>query len=281
MQEEKPWTYSHSQLALWKLCKRKYYNTYLAEGRKKAKPTEAMAAGTWLVQNPIEHFEQDGRKDDDLNFWNTIWPNFLAEAGLHQSYDHPLFNMDLAKTVLKAYKKKPLLGKVVQIEKPFVKELAIGIFYKSIPDLVTETKIPYTGSDGEPVGRTVIHAWDIKLKTFSQSRAGDTYYVMPTLPSINDQGLGQMICSGAETFGQIQFWLGRKDGQVIGPVYLEQTRNLTLIEEWKSETVAECRSIEQWREYSESAPWPKNDNNCNAFNQPCQFKANCNFGFTA
>src|SRR3990167_7307793 len=108
---EKPWTYSHTQLALWKLCKRRYYNQYVL-GKKEPK-TVNMAAGAWLAQNPIEDWEKCKREGVDLNTldssgWQAIWANFLAEFGGDDTFDDPIFTIALAKKILTAYKANPV-----------------------------------------------------------------------------------------------------------------------------------------------------------------------------
>jgi len=274
------WTYSHTQLALWKLCKRRYYNRYMLGKRKPTTPN--MAAGTWLCQNPIEHYEQDGRSTDDINFWNTVWPNFLAEFGGDDSYKDPVFNLDLAKRILVAYKANPVQGNVVEIEQNFYKDFSDGLRYSSRPDFVTErVKTGRMAYLGWPATGTERVTWDIKLKTFNQSRAGDTFFAKAELSQFDDQCLGQSILAGAQAFGQIVFLVGKKDGTLIGPVYLEHNVNPTLAEEWKRETNVEIGEIDQWRTVNAliGTPWPKNDQACYAFGKPCHHLVACNFGF--
>lgn len=260
---EKPWTYSHTQLALWKLCKRRYYNQYVL-GKKEPK-TPNMAAGTWLCQNPIEHWEQDRRSDADTNFWNTVWPNFLAEFGGDDLYKDPIFNLDLAKKIFTAYRANPVQGKVVEVEQRFFKYFPDGLRYQSKPDFVVERPTRVT--------------WDIKLKTFTQRFAGDTFYASAPLSVFDDQCLGQAVCTKADAFGQIQFWVGKKDATLIGPVYIEQPVNTVLATEWEQETINEMNSIENWRKYISRISWPKNDQACRAFGRDCSYLPHCNFGF--
>ena len=256
------WTYSHTQLALWKLCKRRYYMRYVL-GRKE--PTTAnMAAGTWLAQEPIETYYQ-GRTFDDIA-WQSIWANFLAEFGGTDDYDDPIFTLDLAKRILAAYKASPVQGKVVEIEKRYVKEFAGGYQYVSIPDLVVERE----------QGRI---AFDLKLKTFNQTKAGDTFWLKPELSPFDDQGVGQAVCSGSRAFGQIQFWVGKRDGVVHGPFYVEHQLGGTMAQEWMDETKAEIEDIYAYTGAYKTLPFPKNDQACHAFGRPCSWLANCKFGF--
>ena len=267
---DKFWTYSHTQLALWKLCKRRYYNKYVL-GKLEPK-TPNMAAGTWLAQNPIELWESVERQHlsdwvgDGSTFWESIWANFLAEFGGDDSFKDKLFTLKLAKQILAAYKANPVKGKVVEIEKRFFKEFDNDLRYQSKPDFVVET---------EAVRRTT---WDIKLKTFNQRFEGDTFYAQAPLSPFDDQCLGQAVCADAQAFGQIQFWLGKKDATLIGPVYVEQPVSPILAGEWIRETQEEMLDIEAWRSTT-TYPWPKNDQACHAFGRACSYRAGCNFGF--
>src|SRR3990167_6025774 len=268
--EHEPWIYSHTQLALWKLCKRRYYNRYMLGKREPTTPN--MAAGTWLCQNPIEWWERDGRISDCIAWDEVIWANFLAEFGGDRSYKDPIFNLNLAKRILAAYKANPVQGKVIDIEKTLYKDFQDGLRYSSRPDFVVEREeIPY-----------IYHiTWDIKLKTFNQSQAGDTFFAKAELSQFDDQCLGQAILAGPQAFGQIVFLVGKKDGTLIGPVYLEQNVNRTLAQEWVRETNVEIGELDQWRTVNTllRTPWPKNDKACNAFGKPCPRLADCGFGF--
>ena len=87
--------------------------------------------------------------------------------------------------------------------------------------------------------------WDIKLKTFNQAYKGDTNWARAPLSKFDDQCLGQAVCAGADAFGQIQFWLGKKDGLLRGPYYLEHSLNPVLAEEWQAETLHEIMLIDE------------------------------------
>ena len=213
MDETKPWVYSHTQLDLWRTCKRRYHWRY--ELGHKEPTTDNMAAGTWLVQNPIEDLL---RGEEIIN--EAYWANFLAEFGGTADYDGPLFTDKLPGKALAAYKANPVVGNVVEIEHTFEIELPGGIRYSSRPDLVVERE-----------GKRVV--LDIKLKTFNQARNGDEFFLKPALSPLDDQGISQAVCAGADAFGQIQFWLGKKDGLLRGPFYLEHPLNPVLAEEWR------------------------------------------------
>lgn len=262
MNMEENWSYSHTQLALWKLCKRRYYNKYIRGIQEPKSPN--MAAGLWLVQAPIEEYHQIGDQSNVPVYWDSIREKFHKELGDVENL--PIFNVELAKQVQRAYIKNPLQGKVLDIERRFNLTLPGGQVYQSRPDFVVE-------SNG------IRSTWDIKLMTFNQARAGDTFFANKTpFYPLDDQCLGQAICSVSDFFGQIRFFIGKKDGLLIGPVYVEHPVNAILYAEWLLETQAEVRDIEAWRKLREY-PWPKNDSSCNAFGRRCHYFDGCNFGF--
>jgi hypothetical protein len=272
-----PWIYSHTQLALWKLCKRRFYNRYVL-GKKEPK-TPNMAAGTWLVQAPVEDvYATVGLKlqADSPFYWDAIWANFLAEFSGDDSYKDPIFNLNLAKRILAAYKANPVQGKVVEIEKTFYKDFADGYRYSSRSDLIIEVERAKEAF-ADPFSTRI--TWDIKLRTFNQSRAGDTFFAKAELSQFDDQCLGQAILAGADAFGQIVFLLGKKDGTLIGPIYLEHRVDAILEVEWLLETEFEIKGIESWKRSSYTYPWPKNDQACHAFGKNCAHLTACNLGF--
>lgn len=268
MDMEENWSYSHTQLALWKLCKRRYYNKYVRKLQEPKSPN--MAAGLWLVQAPVEEYHQIGDQANIPVYWDSVWKNYIKElSGIDNL---PIFNVELAKQVQKSYVKTPLHGKVVDIERRFNLTLPDGQVYQSRPDFVVEAN-------------GVRSTWDIKLMTFNQIRAGDTFYANKTpFYQMDDQCLGQAICANADFFGQIRFFVGKKDGLLIGPVYVEQPVSTILKAEWLLETQAEVRDIETWRKLLDTQPtypWPKNDSSCHAFGRLCHYFDGCNFGFEA
>lgn len=279
--------YSHTQLAMWKRCKRLYHDCYMLG--KKEPTTANMAAGTWLAQAPVETWEENNRQDirqyatitEEVN-WESIWANFLAEFDGTDEYDDPIFTLDLAKRILAAYKAMPVQGNVVEIERTYEMEFPGGYVYTSRPDFVVEhwdTEKQW----GPGIKSRFLTTWDIKLKTFNQQKAGDTWFASSPLSPFDDQCLGQAILSGADAFGQIQFFVGKKDGLLVGPVYVEQPVNPVLAEEWKFETCAIIHEIDDWKfgldHEGIADPWPKNSDACHAFGKDCHRLSNCQFGF--
>jgi hypothetical protein len=184
---------------------------------------------------------------------------------------------------------------VVEIEKTFVKDFPGGLRYSSRPDFVVERGDAtiarwaggsresrfFAGDNPDTIITTQLTrcTWDIKLKTFNQSRADDTFFAKADLSRFDDQCLGQAILAGADAFGQIVFLVGKKDGTLVGPIYLEHRVDAILEVEWLLETESEIKEIEAWKRSSSTYPWPKNDQACHAFGKPCGHLLSCNFGF--
>ena len=275
--EKKPWRYSHTQLSTWKACPRLYYDTYVLRKPVARTKTDAMAAGTWLAQHPVETYER-GRLDRSMQANDGVvleeaWANFLAEFGGTEKYRSKMFKKDLAKRILELYKAMPVNGKVVEIEKTYTWTTVEGFVYTSRPDLVTEQQYDF--------GRDIRHTtWDIKLITYSQSRPGDDFFAHKPLLRFDDQCLGQAICAGADSFGQIQFFLGKMDGKLIGPKYVEHLVSEVMANEWKGETAQTIREIEAQKLLTHGS-WPKNTDSCLRYGSmhPCLFLDDCDMGF--
>jgi len=272
--------YSHSSLDLWRLCKRRWHRRYVRGVKGEASVN--MAAGTWLVQEPVEDFERSKGLIHDTCLTNAIqrhdalidgcWTKFLAEFDAPPDFDHALFDKNLAEAVLNAYRANPVPGKVISIEEMLQAELAPGVFYQSKPDFVVESW---------QESRLYRTAWDIKMKTFNQSRASDNYFLKPAIHPFDDQGYGQAVLAGCDSFGQIQFHIGKKDGVLHGPYYLEQQLDPILAEEWKDETIRTIREIDAHLALDPRTPWPKNPQSCAAFGRTCGGWQECQFGWVA
>jgi len=269
--------FSHTSLDLWRLCKRQWWHRYV-NGDKQV-TTDNMAAGTWLVQEPIEAFHRDDPNLGTPLAGDYIWANFLAEFGGDDSYEHPVFTPNLPKQVLSLYKQAPVEGVVFEIEKRFQVELKGGVKFQSKPDLVVERMV----HSDEPIEVSGVccnatrTAWDIKLKTFWARYPGATPEVEPLLP-FDDQGLGQALAATCDHFGQIRFYLDKRSGNLHGPVYVEEPVSRILLDEWENETVDTILEIESHLAWDHT--WPKNDKACKAFGRVCAFLEHCKFGAT-
>src|SRR5687768_12770334 len=100
---DQDWCFSYTQLALFRLCPRRYYYRYVL-GLEEPK-TPAMSFGT-MIHDLIEIWLEGGNAEfvDDRHF-EACWANYLAEIGETDTFDDPLYNLKTAKRCLDLYKK--------------------------------------------------------------------------------------------------------------------------------------------------------------------------------
>lgn len=258
--------YSHTSLTLFRLCPRRWYRRYvrgIAEGT-----SDAAAAGTWLCERPVTGLiTQDGIYS---NHHEVYWANFLAEFGGDDSYQSALYTPELPRNVLKLYKASPIQGKVVEIQKRYVYDLTGGFLYQSIPDFVVWRSRP------EMVESSTV-ALDCKLRSYWGKYPDAPPEVEPLLP-YDDQGLGQAIAAGADTFGQMRFYVNKRTGELHGPVYVEEPVSSILREEWIQNQVDTIEQIERYLKRTH-ASWPIDQNGCKAFGRECPGLEECKLGW--
>lgn len=263
------WTYSFSQLSLWRTCKRRYYHRYVLGQPEPTTP--AMRFGT-LVHDAIEtYLQDDGLSVDWQATWEALWANFLAEIGESESFDDPCYNLKNAKRCLDLYKQYPLEGKVTSVEEPYYVAFAEGFRYVSKPDFVVGVDEPYpTSLDNPPV------TWKLYRKTVDIKTTTSFKVVAPLLP-YDDQLLGQALAAGADAFCRYTFPIDRKTGHVGEPVIEECPVDPIQAERWRGETLAEILEIESWRKKT-GASWPKNSDACRAYSRDCPYIRSCSYG---
>lgn len=240
------WTFSHSQLALFRLCSRRYHDYYILTG--KGEPaTDIMAFSTWFVHKPIEMFVNSQTID-----WDVLHANFLAEFGGSETYDHPIYNIKTAKRILELYKKHPIKGVEATEHKYYFNFPRCGHRYVSKPDFVSGAKT---------IDLKFTTAWEVK----------------PLLP-YDDQLLGQAICAERNTFCRYTIKCDKKTGKLEGPYIEEHNVDPALRNEWIEENYATILAIEHWRNET-GISWPKSDGACYAFGRECARIKDCSFGF--
>jgi hypothetical protein len=262
------WTYSYTQLKLWRECKRKYKYRYIDGIREPRTP--AMCFGT-LVHNGIEDW-----LSGTSPHWESAWANFLADCGETDTFKHPAYNLDTAKRCLDLYKRSPVQGRVVEIEQTQVYSFAGGYRYQSKADFVMERRDcdhdPHSGDKEnwiccrqQPTRFTV----DFKTTT--------SWQVDPLLP-YDDQLLGQAVCNNADGFIRVTFQIDKKTGRVTGPHIEEQTVDPVLKEEWLHETCATILDIDIHKHAGQV--WPKSSGSCMAYGRECPHMSACALGLT-
>jgi CRISPR/Cas system-associated exonuclease Cas4 (RecB family) len=226
------WYFSHSQLSLFQLCPRRYYEVYI-QGRRE--PARASAEfSTRFVHEPLVDRWKFGADLTD-EWWTEQWAKVDTTAW-------PAYaTLPTARTAHKqVWDTYPELPTWVQFaERTYKVELTHGVWYHSRPDFVTANF---------PI--------DIKFSTARN---------YPELASFDPQFVGQAFATGKDTFARLLIWLqyGKKKPEVV----LEEVPLLdSVLSEWKCE---QMQLIEQIRECCEVNVWPKHRSSCGAFGVQC------------
>jgi hypothetical protein len=252
------WTYSYTQLKLWRECKRRYYYKYVMGIQQETTP--AMCFGT-LVHTGIEGW----LATPNLNVWDFAWANFLADCGETDTYKHPAYNLDTAKRCLDLYKRSPVAGRVLEIEQSQVYTFPGGYRYQSKADFVVERTRP----DMARVGEDIASRYTVDFKTTT------SWQVDPLLP-FDDQLLGQAVCNNADGFVRVTFQIDKKTGRVTGPHIEEVVVDPVMRDEWLRETVTTILDIESHKRMD--CVWPKDSSSCMAYGRECPHMAACSMG---
>lgn len=273
----KPWTYSHTQLSLYRLCPRRYWRRYIAGFEEK--PTPAMAFSTHLIHNPIESWVGLEHPNNAWPYlWDLAWLNFLAEIGESDSYKDPIYNLKTAKRCLELYKESPVDGKVVAVEEKVYQFFGNSFRYVSKPDFVVE----------EDRVRVAPWRWTVDLKFTT------AWEVKPLQPD-DDQLLGQAITHGADGFYRVTFHYNKRaktgilSGAVIGPIIERCLVDEALKTEWITSTLRTIQDIEDDRRRVRvfglapfqsvgGGSWIKNTDSCYAYGRECEGRSMCKSG---
>lgn len=264
--------YSHTSLALWNLCKRRWYHRYVL-GQKEP-PTINMAYSTHMVHGIIEEWIKPERQvarrmghDEPIDF-KTPWKAFQEEVGLDdETFNRsvlPLFTVGTSERILTGFR-----GVAGAAETSFAAienryEFALGqARYVSKPDFI------WTNPGAS---RTV----DLKFETSAWPSSTRPWPLKPLSP-FNDQLLGQAIAAGTDGFVRITFQGDRKSGKVNGPIIEERLVDAQMRKEWLAETEATIAEIERW--LASGASFPKNDASDYAFGRLCSYYEQCKLGF--
>lgn len=255
--------YSHTNLSLWRLCKRRWWHRYVL-GEKEPQ-TPVMLFSIYMIHEVLAL--------DDVD-WDAQWSKFKACPEVNNDFSNTLLCLDTAKRLKRSFDEiKVELGKIVAAEQMFKYTLVPSTFsFQSKPDLVIEKEL---------ICATV----DFKFVTSNWPSAKRPWPLKPLSP-FDDQLLGQALAVAGDTgvdnyqaskFIRVSFQGDRKSGNISGPIIEERCVDLALASEWNSETIATIEEIERWSHDHRSHP--KNDQACNAFGKPCSYLAACKNGF--
>ncbi len=249
-----PWTFSHTQLSLFRLCNRRYYFRYVLN--LPDPPDEKMVYSSLLVHHMLEcwlKYRLPMNRDD----WGVQWENFVNTF--------PATKLDLtpAQEAFRAFTAyfPNLDGEVQLVEAKTYAEIG-GHRYVSKPDFVL-----LRGGSAR---------WTVDFK-FSLS----DWEPKPLSP-FEDQLLGQAVTHEAEGFIRVHIRWGKAGRSGKAQIHLnveEQPVDPVLADEWKQDTIDTMEAISTARRRVRGG-WPKHTGSCHAFGRPCPYMAQCKLGLT-
>lgn len=246
--ENQPWVYSHTQVALFNLCKRRYYRKYV-QGIDEP-TTINQAFSSHLLHAPIEKYLAN-----EKIVWQDHWQAFLQALGLTDDPRHAIFNLKIAGRLLDAFIEARPEGEVVAIEPRIVYTLAHphkSYLYVSKPDFILRR-------DGELI------TYDLKMSTS---------FFQNDLAPFDDQCMGQAVASEAQSFCRFTLPIDKRSGSVRDPIIEEMLVDLALRDQWLDDTYWTLNEMERYRT-KETTVWPKNDRSCHAFGIICPGLQDC------
>lgn len=250
------WTYSHTQLALYRLCPRRYYERYMLPPPEIAL-VESMSAiqqySAIVIHPGVEHFH---RKDSKFDMELSI-EKFLSVNGVSRADCEP-WARPLALSIFASYALNPIKGTVTHVEregKMLLDDIVTGEKAKyqflSKPDFVVESPDAVTD-----------------LKVTGSNRP---YPLKP----YDDQMLGQAIVWEKPLFRRYQIVIDSKTMTLKDLVVEEHKVDPLLRENWFQRTVKTVRDIEESRR---TDLWTEHDHACGAFNRVCPYMGSCVYG---
>jgi hypothetical protein len=271
IEEDETRTYSHTSLALWRLCKRRWFNRYIL--KKKELPFIPAAWSVHMVHKPIQlsihnKFVFLGEKE-----WQACFDAFKLEIGDPNFEDH-IHAVGTGKRILAAIRQtSPGLSGCLAEQEARIRFSTLTS-YSSRPDLI-----------GVRDGRRF--TVDFKYTERAWKTVKAPWPIRPLLP-YDDQLLGQAILSEADGFMRGTIAVEPKTGQISGPIYEEKLVDGQLRKEWLAETKATIEEIEGWLwnyewqgAHHEPTSWPKNSASCLAFGKECPYTKDCKGGWNS
>lgn len=248
------WTYSHTQLNLFRICPRRYYEKYVIGPGDDEEMSPIVEFSKLLVHEPIE--ARANGVPWGLKQYQEAEAKFMKTTGLKPDFTY--FGADLAIDIQRMLSDTPLAnpkdvqfveyGKTVGLSDPWGSD-EVRWQFQSKPDIVRPSMT---------IDLKVTESWKPK-----------------PLMSFADQFMGQAIVFGRPVFCRIVFQILK--GKAQSPIVDELPVDEVLAEEWVRNTVRTIKWIEHCREIGY---WPQQEQGCEAYGRPCPFKGSCSYGFT-
>lgn len=248
------WTYSHTQLNLFRLCPRRYYERYILPPPEIAliEAVSVQQVYSALVIHPgIEALHTD--RNTPFNLQLSI-DKFRADPAV-SNLDTAAWDTKLATAIFETYKLNPITGPTrvefegrIKVDDTVTKEINKYQFM-SRPDFVTEDST-------------------VDLKFTLSAR----YY---PLKPFDDQMLGQAIVFNKPKFQRRQIMVDKKDWSLKDIVVEEHNVDSLLRDNWFERTVKSMRDIEECRRVN---LWTEHDHACGAYGRVCPYMGSCVYG---
>ncbi len=247
------WTYSFSQLDLYRLCPRRYYERYMLPPPEIA--LQESVSLTMIYSATVIHpgIESLHHSNSTFNLDLSI-AKFRADSRVSIRTD--AWDRKLADAIFASYKVNPIPDAVQFVER----EGRI-----KIDDIITGEKNKYQFLS-KPDFVTELSTWDIKLTMSTRP-----YPLKP----FDDQMLGQAIVWERPAFNRYQVIVDPKTFELNDIVVEGFAVDSLLRENWFQRTLRTMRDIEESRRTN---LWVEHDRACGAFGRVCPYMGSCVYG---
>jgi hypothetical protein len=247
------WTFSHTQLSLFRLCPRRYFYRYVLD--LPDAPDERMVYSSLLVHGMLECWLKD-RLPLNRDDWGVQWENFTNAF--------PATKLDLTPA-----------------------QEAFRVFTDYFPSMEGEVQLVEAKTYAEIGGHRYVSKPDFVLARLSSRWTVDFKFSLsdwdpkPLLP-YDDQLLGQAVAHEADGFIRVHLRWGKAGRAGKAQIHLtveEQPVDPVLAAEWRDDTIRTIEAIETDRTMVRGG-WTKHTGSCHAFGRPCPYMAQCKLGLT-
>jgi len=249
------WTYSHTQLSLYRLCPKRYYERYVLPPPEIAlieSVSKQQIYSRDVIHPGIEALHAGSNTSFDLEL-------SIKEFRGHEvvsNEDTTVWDLPLAEAILGSYKLNPITPAPQNVE--FEGRIKVD-------DIITGEKNKYQFLS-KPDFTNESSTIDIKFTLSSRP--------VPLKP-FDDQMLGQAIVHKKERFQRYQICVDAKTMKLKDIIVEEHPVDDLLRENWFQRTLRTMRDIEESRRTN---LWVEHDHACGAYGKTCPYMGSCVFG---
>lgn len=248
------WTYSHTQLSLFRLCPRRYYERYILPPPEIAlieSDSIQQIYSRTVIHPGIEAFHHSSNNSFDLE----LSIKEFRGSNICQNIDTAPWDKTLAEAILASYALNPIDNPTHVESEGRIKldDTVTGeknkFQFMSRPDFVTD--------DSTADLKFTLTARPVPLKPF------------------DDQLLGQAITFKKQKFQRYQIQVDGKTWKLKDIVLEEHPVDDLLRQNWFERTVKTMRDIEECRRVN---LWTEHDHACGAYGRQCPYMGSCVYG---